>query len=759
MEDRYLSQFVKIETTSLGFDFLFHPKSRSASYVVNYAKNKNIWTFASLDPYLSQEEWKVNENLAILISYFLNNHKKEFNKIFEDCGIDAGRIRISIFADSYIKRTHLVNINLINDLSPEKPIYFKNTYINASNIYEIAIIYSINDIEGLFNLENNNAERNIIKEFIKSLYSEFSSLNENEIEEVSDKFIDKNIPLDKPEFTLNTLQALNEGILDYSDPIETSKVEISNVKKLTSQFLRDNSKINPGSYSNNAAKTIIDEIFAYIHSELEFEIKKYDMNAILNFTYLQLEFLRKYRDSREIDFGIATQTRVKYDINEKKKEMLEEVIHRNNALQHLLETILKVDTLGTENPTIENFQYLEALSTFAFHLASISDLIYYDIEPHEITINSDYSFDLEAKEVIIDGNKYLTDYSKWGLKNDFTKFKRAKELLDVEKGETPELSPEYEDIEKAFETDFGFKYSEFLKVMGAMSRINPINTKFYPLTYLDQESLLNEIKSIINEDFEEDLSDSLILNIIDFISMDYAVFKTQNLFIPNLLRMNRNRFNLKPVIKISNTEGNYYLYGSYSVYSMGGIYSHLISTGRFPHILDEKTPLGTALKSMEELHNDDLEKKVENLAIKLFGEDNVEAKLLNFHRISKTFHKRPGCGEIDCLTIDINKKIIHVLEAKDVKKAVIPKEIDKELKKYFDPNDKNYAGKLIKKADFVSENLETFLDHFNISDKEGWKVNCAFVTYEVHMSASLALNHIEFIPISELEDYLTDFST
>lgn len=752
MDDNYLSQFKAVGNVREGVDCFQHPVTNSMAYVVKF-DGKNFWIFISLDSNLSEEEFNVNEVLVHLISYYLHKKELEFIRLFKNCDIDPGRIRVKILSDNYIKENEKLDDSLITDLKPEEPIYIETKHFKPLNIYEMCAVYLIEDVANIFSLENNNAERYIIKLFIQSIYSESGDdLSKAEIEKIVDVFINQNIPQGKPAFNLEILAPLNEGILDYSDPIETSEIEKLNVEELISQYLMDNDKINSGSFSNDDAKNIINKIFAFVQSQLELEIENYNVKALLHFTYSQLEFLKNYRESMEITFGMATKSYTEYDVVEEKKKVLEEVIIRNNALHHLLETILKVLPSEDKNMYINDFQYLEALATSALNLSSISDFIHYNIIPHKITINDDYSFDLEEIEVKIDGDKYLTDISKWGLKDDYNKYKQVKQLSKVERGEKDTLPPEYGNIEAGFEYNFGFKYSSFLKVIGAMSRINSLESDCYPLVYFDKESLLNRIKKIIGVD----LSDDIIFKIIDFICIDYTRFKKEDPFVPQLLRMDENRFSLKPVIKFSKQGETNFLYGSCSVYSTGGIYSHKISTGRFPYVVNKRTSLSRKLKLMEELHNNELENKVKNIAVKLFGEDNIESNLKNFHRIDYNLPKYPDCGEIDCIAIDNDKKIIHVLEAKDVIKAVVPREIFRELNKFFDLDlyGKNYAGKLIKKAEFVSENLETFLNHFNVVETEGWEVKKAFATYEVHMSSYSKGNEIKFIPISELENYL-----
>jgi hypothetical protein len=217
--------------------------------------------------------------------------------------------------------------------------------------------------------------------------------------------------------------------------------------------------------------------------------------------------------------------------------------------------------------------------------------------------------------------------------------------------------------------------------------------------------------------------------------------------------MNENRFSIKPLIKFSDNGKIYYLYGVWSVHSAGGIYANKISTGRFPYKLKEGE-LKKELKKMEKLHNKNLEKEVDKLASDIFGPENVVSNLKKFKNIDNSLPNEPECGEIDCLVVDKTNKIIYVLEAKDVMKALTPKELRNEFNKYFDSNKKkNHSKQLMKKVKFVSEHMELFLKYFKVSDTKEWAIKHAFVTYEVHLSAFHKVNNIDFIPLTGLENY------
>lgn len=737
------------EIINEAIDFLDDPETNTRLFRVKFG-TKYIAIYISVDPNLEGQELQLSHNIGHLIAYYLNKFQKEFNEIFKDCRIENRDINIFIFADSYSKRSPLINSNLSSKVSPENPIYFTSS--SNAELFEIIIVYSIDHIDELFTLENNHVEQLIIKNVLINLYSELrKDLKNEEIEEKAVHFIEQNLPDGIPGFTLEKLAVINERILNYSPPLDVSVTSKEAVENLIIEFLRNNS-IKPGKYVGEELKQILNDVFTFLQSELEKEIKNHN-NTSLYFTYAQIEFLRNYRESMEISFGISQRTYTEYDVVEEKAKMLDEVVIRNNGLQHLIETILKVNSKNGKDINIEDFQYLEALSTRACEIALISDLIHYKLIPYEISIKEDYSFEIDEKETF-DSEDYLINHSKRGLHDDFIKYEIAKNVSEEVTDENG-LGSEYDSIEKAFENEFGFKYTEFLNVIFILAmRINPPNDDYYPMIYLDQNSLVKEIKNIMKDVINQEISDSTIIKILEFLSLPYETFKEQDPFLPNLLRMNKNRFNIKPLIKFLDNGKTSYYYGVWSVYSAGGIYSNKISTGRFPYQLGENE-LKKELKKMERLHNKKLEREVDKLASDIFGPENVVSNLEKFKNIDESLPNKPKCGEIDCLAVDKSNKIIHVLEAKDVVKARIPKELRNEFNKFFDPNKKNnYSAKLMEKVEFVSKHLELFLKHFNIYDTQGWSIEHVFVTYEVHLSAFHKVNDTEFIPLTELNEYL-----
>ena len=726
-----------------GFKFVFD--NGLFYFSVRYG-SENILIFINSDINLTEEEYDISENIGHLIGYYLNKLEFQFIKVFKDCSIDAGNIEVSVFSDNYVKRSLIVDNNLSGKVNSESPIYFQSSL--NKDILDITTIYSIEYIDNLYNPNTNCYEQFVIKELISSIYFALKpNLSKDQVSKKAKEFIDINIPDGKPGFNLEKLIPIHERLIKYSSPLELSESSENRVKKLIGNFLKNILKVNPGKYSGNNLKKILNKTYEFLQSELEKEIRTFNQ-SLLYFTYAQFEFLRNYRESNEINLGRAQKSYIEYDINEKKVELLNNTVMRNNVFQHMIETILKVNSHVGANINIKDFQYLEALTTQAYDLAFISDFIHWKVIPYEMILKKDYSFNLDEKKTFY-GDEYLINQSKKGLKYDFEKYERSKKDPTDYTGER-KLDPRCEGLERAFKMEFGFKYTELLIITFVLgTHINPANTDFYPLIYLDQDSLVKEIKDVTIDD----IPDETIIKVLNFISLRYDTFKKQDPFLPNTIRMNENRFSIKPLIKLIHNGKTYYLYGVLAVFVTCGIYSYNISTGHFPYQL-KKGEITKELKKIEKLHNRKLEIKVDKLASDIFGSENVVSNLKKFKNIDKSLPNTPECGEIDCLVIDKTNEILYVLEAKDVTKALVPIGLRTEFNKFFDPEKKkNHSKQLMKKVKFVSEHLGLFLKYFKVLNTKNWKIKHAFVTYEVHLSAFHKVNDIEFIPLTELENY------
>ena len=92
------------------------------------------------------------------------------------------------------------------------------------------------------------------------------------------------------------------------------------------------------------------------------------------------------------------------------------------------------------------------------------------------------------------------------------------------------------------------------------------------------------------------------------------------------------------------------------------------------------------------------------------------------------------------------------MDAKYVNKKFSVSSINRELNKFL-IGKKSYLSKLVKKVDFIQENQGEILNHFKISDKNGWKIKKGFVVNTLYVSAFYK-EKVDFILIDDLADYI-----
>ena len=520
-------------------------------------------------------------------------------------------------------------------------------------------------------------------------------------------------------------------------------------------ILRENG-IKPGLYQGKELKDIANKFYKYLQFELESKINKYNKELIF-YIYAQIEYF--LIENRNIKFNFAKALPTNPDIVNYRIELSESVIRKENAFRHLLETTLKICPKGKKEITTSDSFDLDALSSSCFTIASISDNINYGLNDYSLKINEDYSYNLSNIEKQIDSEDHWNEYNKRALDLD-KEYMEIYSKISTDPNYDPfKLPPFYLNLDEAFKIDFGFTFIEFINVLRTMANFNPpdmLRDDFDPLMYIDEESLVKEIKRAYHS-MNIKIQSSVIKDILNFISIDPELFRESEPFLPTDLKMKKNRFTVRPLIKFREKNETFYLYGSESVHFTADLYNMRIQQGRFPYSIIENENVWDVIKSININIGNRLEKQLDEKLSEIFGREYVVSKLDNFRTIDGiSSRKEFKCGEIDSLAIDKENKIIHVLEAKYIKTGLVPIEMKGEIKK-FSPKGKDYTNKLLNKCEFVSNNIKRFLECFKIFDSEGWQVKSAFVTYDVQISAFLTNNKTKFISLSQLEEYLKSF--
>ncbi|GAG78609.1 unnamed protein product, partial [marine sediment metagenome] len=137
------------------------------------------------------------------------------------------------------------------------------------------------------------------------------------------------------------------------------------------------------------------------------------------------------------------------------------------------------------------------------------------------------------------------------------------------------------------------------------------------------------------------------------------------------------------------------------------------------------------------------------------GKANVEANIANFKRLSRSFRKRPSCGEIDLLVVNKNTKTLFLFDAKNRPRRIRPYDIRQDVDTFL-RGKKSYLRKLVAKERFITQNFSEVLQHFSIANSKGWTIRKAFVVAHHYQVAYYTKKSVDFVEIEYLKSYVTE---
>jgi len=711
--------------------------------VVKYNKNL-IWIMYPDGLSATKDEIKFYSFLGELYAYYLDKFQEKITTFFKKYNFYfQKKYFIALYPSSYIKRNNNFEFlrHYIYYLTKQQPLKIITNVNSGSGNIRSCVIYNQEYLIDLFQLKENIGERFCIKELIESLVYFFDKkISGRKAEHLSENFISKCIPVQEKAFSYDNFVVENPRLDEYNNPCHLSQADIAKVNCEMAEFLAQ-SEIKPGIYNGDEAKSINNCIFDFLQNKLEDEIKRYNHNIIF-YSYKEVELSEGLRENNRLQITLDASKYIEYDIVEKNKENNFEISKLANAAKYIITTLLKVGIKGEININQEGWNYLQAIALALFDTTTISDYIHFNIIPYSLKISELYEIEDKKGEAVFSHEEFYNMESKLQVENAKNSLENREE---VEVGDNHFLSL-LDKINDAFKIELGFSFSYLIGVLRALGKMNLFSEKYFPLTIITENVLIDGLKKI----FQASINEVEIKEILKFVSLNFNTYKDDDRLIPAQLLNKKERLNLCPLISLDTDE---YLYGNQMCLMSSKLWFSLISEGYFPYTLNADSPIE---KILTEFHKDldkELEKEAEIIAKKILGDNNVEARIDNFKRLSTTFPNNPACGEIDLLAVNKDIKTIYVLDAKNRKKRMRPCDIKTEIKKFFESR-KSYLNKLTEKEEFVRTHLKEILKYFNIYDNKDWKLRKAFVVKINYPIAYSTKYNIDFVLIKDLEAYL-----
>ncbi len=716
-----LKDFNLIETNYNNIYRFFNPCIHQELILI---KNKNRIIQIQFPPYLLfDDQDKINilnvfsECIAYYLEIFLSKNKN----------ILTNNLSIGMFPTDYLKETynfnqgHPINISKITGQDNEFIIYYNSEFIlNFCRLNQ-----------------NINYEKIIIRKILNTIFTK------KEIITLKNIFNGK-------KFSFTTINTLNPLFKDYVEPFKKKDKYIIQINNELKGFLKEKYKI--GKYEGDKAKELNNDIAYFLQQKLENEIKLFNKDILIS-TYQQIEFIEGKREHNVNQAALDYSKDTEFNVMKKHEYEREEYNQLSIATKHILHTILKVNPQhqGNKLSNENTWSYLLALSIIINETLYISDSFHYSLINPRIIITENYKIKDEVNEKKINIDKFNSAIALQQV-NSIKVFINKK---GENKAKESNIFPIDKDLKIAFNNQYGFKIENMLTILIFLSGNELENYRIkFPLHLLPKKELTNLIIKNINNLL---LKENEINRIIDFLSIEHNSLKNCDIVCFSLDKMyrNPNRINIKPLIIFKDK----ILFGNQQVFNSYKLWFDYLLRAELPYIPDENSIIKKAMNSVHEKQDKELEKKAYKLALDVLGEKNL---LLNFKKASKISPKLPNMnlsGEIDLLAVNKNRKIIFVLDAKNMNRKLYPSGIKNELKKFFENTkkgkNKSYLYHLRAKSQYVLENLEIFLDFFEIKDKKSWKVIDGFIVNTIYFSEFYYGEKVNFIDIGNLQEYLT----
>lgn len=680
---------------------------RQVAYCVSF-DNVKIWI--TTDEIQSFEEINIYFSLVDAISYWMAECK-QIIELFD-----------------FLYRVYVINISIMG--KPQEYYYERNTVVPYTECVETEIcenhIFLKWTPEAFGNLnQTTNIQEKELCIFLFTILNDLSCEPYNYKTVLDRVFRD---PLKKKFFSF-----------EYENKPYLKPIELGNNRKIREEdedYLAGivgkellkrgdwNIGIVPEEKRNEVSHAVVD----WLYKRLQTKVAELLPDNILELIYFDLEetLYKLLLSERRFYMDIACYP-------EKEKMYLEEYNDLNRtslALKFFIEYVTAQPPTGNKPLGIGQYEELLAICSMIIEWAYKGDLFTYSIISTPIEFLKSERIGLK-KDELIDMYQYSDVYRRRQLKFDSSDVMRKHYSVNFN---------DYSDeLEIAYFKEFGYKYSDFVKIIATMVELN------------EKEIICMEESCIISKlvEFNETLSENIIRNVLNDITYrpraDYLKLPSKyNVWEAYPWRFNRRySFNRRLVLQRDNN----LIWGNRQLYHMLEYVTDLIYSGKFTAQSKEMVELiGKISKSRGAAFNE--------LIVDIIRDMNEFTVFPNVKKINgKKISNLQGntLGDIDILIIDKAANKIIAAEVKDFHFSRNPYEIQQEYLKMFVDKDKIkcFATKHARRVEWLKENFQDVRIQYGLDDKE-WDVKGIFIVSKPLISNSIYKQNIKCISRAEL---------
>ena len=479
-----------------------------------------------------------------------------------------------------------------------------------------------------------------------------------------------------------------------SKPIEPTSTQYLRARKQLALLFKNNN-IEPGRYELVTAKEIINIISSQFKDQIYEKIHNLDYDMLLKFSLANHDAYVSDYYSQITRLKLSLQHEVTYIREERFTELKKDFLRNSKNYRYLIEAIK-----SSEHKNSKSFSEISALDLIAhidwlLVLYEASDILHNDIEVGGINIDSEY-----IPEIFYSSDRKDAEVN---FANEQANYHLSREGINSDDEVTSSLfDGNFDPIDRAFQTDLGFKFSSLLTILDTLAKWATYSEKQPQSIYQENlENLENTCNKILDINLEE------IRKILGFLILDGSKIKrllgkdTLEFDVPVSDHNKReHRFNIRPIVQLASGD---LIWGPAACQRSFTIWFDHIANGYLPADFNWKT-VNNYVRKLKE----GVEKQLEVRAVEIIKRfSKFTAGGIDLRR---RFPKEgiPDIGDFDVLAYFPEKNFWINLECKYNKPYYCLKDMKRLRNTVFlgEGSKQSHISKIQKRAEYLENNLE-----------------------------------------------------
>jgi hypothetical protein len=546
-------------------------------------------------------------------------------------------------------------------------------------------------------------------------------------------------------------------------------------KTMLSVYSSDNLLLWPGGLGrprfveNSVTSSLLDDLGEWLREEKKFsvgEISDSDRTSVLNMTvqYYMDRLVKEIAELKPdglIELLVDLDESLLFDSEYEKASLAprvacwegfvkaDDLVKRRQrsvesaiASRFLIEYVVAQPPTGNNDLYIEKYETLLALCSEIINRGMSSDAVQYGLADLRISIlesgrlgigRDEDSFYSAIHDLVRDDSQRNLRYAA-GLVE-------APTFVDQ-----MEWTPS-DQIDSAFEVEFGFRLSELVAGLNHLARL-----EWPPSERSVTVRPVAEVRQVLAGDINwtDQKIDRFLAELTLLPRAKFIPDRSRTDVYP--WRFNRNLSYLRrPLLIRSKVDGDELVWGPRHLIASVGYWINLVRGARLrAESVDLQRALGIKRNELTEAFNDhvgDILSGVEHLQVQ------TRAKKIGGKRVSDSQNR--DLGDIDVLCVNHKSRTVWVIETKDFEVARTPAEAGHEIEKLLS-GEKSTVTLHARRTEWVRSNLSSVINQFNLTGR-GWTVQSAIVLNEDLISARLASRAgTRIVPVDDVVKLIGD---